>query len=117
MTHPILFLSVAIAGFFLIYGIQCFRSPFMKEEFIRYGMGDGLRKLTGAAQLTGAVGLLAGLYFPLAGFLAASGLAFMMLVAFGTRIKVRDSLNQTLPSFFFMMVNAYLAYRYLLLLP
>ena len=79
-------------------------------------MGDGLRKLTGTAQLIGAGGLMAGLKYTILGFLSASGLCLMMLVAFGTRIKVRDSLNQTLPAFFFMILNGYLAYRYLLLL-
>ncbi|MCP9291541.1 DoxX family protein [Gracilimonas sediminicola] len=116
MTNPILFLSIIVAVFFLIYGIQCLRSPFMKEEFIRYGMGDGLRILTGTAQLAGAAGLLAGLYISLLGLLATTGLTVMMAVAFGTRIKVRDSLNQTLPSFFFMLVNGFLAYKFLLLM-
>jgi hypothetical protein len=88
----------------------------MKEEFHRYGMGDGLRKITGISQLIGAAGLLAGSYISLLGFISASGLCVMMIVAFGTRLKVRDPLNQTLPSFFFMLVNGYLAYEYLLLL-
>lgn len=116
MSDSVFFLSVVVAGFFLIYGIQCLRSPFMKEEFHRYGMGDGLRKLTGISQLSGAIGLFAGLQISLLGFLAASGLCLMMAVAFGTRLKVRDSLNQTLPSFFFMLLNGYLAYKYLLLI-
>ncbi|WP_340106227.1 DoxX family protein [Rhodohalobacter sp. 8-1] len=115
MSDSLLFLSVAIAGFFLIYGIQCLRSPFMKKEFHRYGMNDGLRRVTGISQLVGAIGLLTGIYFSLLGFLSASGLCLMMAVAFGTRLKIRDPLNQTLPSFFFMMLNGYLAYKYLLL--
>lgn len=116
MHDSIFFLSVIIAGFFLIYGIQCLRSPYMKEEFYRYGMGDGLRKLTGISQLIAAGALIAGFYISsLLGFLSASGLCVMMLVAFITRLKVRDSMNQTLPSFFFMMLNSYLAYKYLLL--
>lgn len=115
MSDSLLFLSVVIAGFFLIYGIQCLRSPFMKKEFYRYGMGDRLRMVTGIFQLAGAVGLLAGIYNSPLGFLSASGLCLMMTVAFGTRVKVRDSLNQTLPSFFFMVLNGYLAYEYLLL--
>lgn len=115
LSESIFFLTVVIAVFFLIYGIQCLRSSFMKEEFHRYGMGDGLRKLTGISQLIGACGLLAGLYLSILGFLSAAGLSIMMLVAFSTRLRVRDSLNQTLPSFFFMMLNGYLAYKYLLL--
>ncbi|WP_390301082.1 DoxX family protein [Gracilimonas halophila] len=115
MSDSLFFLSIVIAGFFLIYGIQCLRSPFMKEEFHRYGMGDGLRKLTGISQLVGAGGLLAGLYISILGFLSACGLCLMMVVAFSTRLRVRDSLNQTLPSFFFLLLNGYLAYKYLIL--
>ena len=115
MSDSVFFLSVVVAGFFLIYGIQCLRSPFMKAEFYRYGMGDGLRRVTGISQLIGAAGLFAGLQISLLGFLSSAGLCLMMAVAFGTRLKVRDSLNQTLPSFFFMMLNGYLAYKYLLL--
>ena len=115
LSDSVFFLSIVTAGFFLIYGIQCLRSPFMKEEFRRYEMDDRLRKLTGICQLLGAVGLLAGIQISLLGFLSASGLCLIMMVAFGTRIKVRDSLNQTLPSFFFMVLNGFLAYEYLLL--
>lgn len=87
----------------------------MKEEFHRYGLGDGLRKLTGISQLIGAGGLLGGLYITILGFISATGLCIMMIVAFSTRIKVRDSLNQTLPSFFFIILTGYLAYEYLML--
>lgn len=116
MNNIILFLSIIIAAFFAVYGIQCFKSQFMIEEFRRYGMSDNLRKLTGTLQLFGATGLLIGLYFYILGFIAAVGLSLMMLVAFGTRITIRDSVNQSLPAFFFMILNGYLAYNYLLLL-
>jgi hypothetical protein len=87
----------------------------MIKEFHRYGMNDHLRKLTGTTQLLGACGLIAGLYISIIGFFAAVGLSFMMLIAFITRLKIRDSLAQSLPSFFFMVVNGYLATRYLVL--
>jgi uncharacterized protein with PQ loop repeat len=115
LNNSTLFLSIIIAAFFLVYGIQCLRSPFMIEEFRRYGMSDMLRKLTGTLQLLGACGLLAGLYINVLGLIAATGLSLMMLVAFATRLRVRDSLNQSLPSFFFIILNGYLAYNYLML--
>lgn len=88
----------------------------MVKEFVRYGMNDSIIKLTGITQLLGACGLVAGLYITIIGFFAAVGLSFMMLIAFITRMKIRDSLNQALPSFFFMTINGYLATRYLMLL-
>lgn len=115
LSNSTIFLSVIIALFFLVYGIQCLRSPFMIKEFQRYGMNDQLRKLTGISQLLGACGLIAGLYVSIIGFIAAAGFSVMMLVAFMTRLKIRDSLTQSLPSLFFMIVNGYLATRYLIL--
>lgn len=87
----------------------------MIKEFHRYGMNDHLRKLTGTTQLLGASGLVAGLYISIIGFCAAAGFSVMMLIAFMTRLKIRDSLVRALPSFFFMIVNGYLATRYLML--
>jgi hypothetical protein len=115
LNNSTLFLSIIIAAFFLVYGAQCLKSPFMIKEFRRYGMSDNLRKLTGTLQLLGACGLLVGLYFNILGFIAAAGLSLMMLVAFATRLTVRDSLNQSLPSFFFMILNGYLTYDYLMI--
>lgn len=76
-------------------------------------MGDNLRKLTGTLQLLGAGGLLTGLIFSIPGFIGAAGLSLMMLIAFATRIRVRDAVIQSLPSFFFMLLNGYLAYLYM----
>lgn len=85
----------------------------MIAEFRRYGMSDKLRILTGTLQVLGACGLLVGLVFNIPGFIGSAGLSLMMLIAFATRVRVRDSVNQSLPSFFFMILNGYLAYLYL----
>ncbi len=55
-----------------------------------------------------AVGLLAGLSQPWLGRAAAIGLALMMLVAVGVRIKIKDSFLQTTPALFYLVLNAYL---------
>ena len=39
---------------------------------------------------------------------AAAGLALMMLVGVGVRIKIKDSLLQTTPALFYLVLNAYL---------
>ena len=44
---------------FLLYGIGCFTSAFMKEEFVRYGIPK-LRKLIGVLQLLGSLGIIVG---------------------------------------------------------
>ena len=60
-------------------------------------------------QLLGAAGLLVGFYIPWVGQLSAGGLAVMMLCGVGVRIKIKDTVVQTLPAFAYMLLNAYLA--------
>jgi len=80
----------------------------MTAEFRRFGLGDAQRKLTGMLQIAGAAGLITGIMLPIIGLLAAAGLSVMMLVALIVRIKIRDGLLQTIPSFLFMLVNMWL---------
>ncbi|MFM1770115.1 MAG: hypothetical protein RJA22_2644 [Verrucomicrobiota bacterium] len=92
---------------FLGYGAGCFLSDSLKREFARYGFGSQ-RALIGALQLCAALGLLAGLSQPWMGRAAAGGLALMMLVAVGVRIKIKDTLLQAGPALFYLGLNTYL---------
>jgi uncharacterized membrane protein YkgB len=84
----------------------------MMLEFERFGLTPLQRQLTGIFQLLGSVGLLVGLWQPLTGLVASSGLALLMLLGFLTRIKIRDGVVQSLPALLFMLLNAYLAFTY-----
>lgn len=99
----ILFSAISFAG----YGLACFGSGYMKREFERYRLGSQ-RALIGVLQLVGAAGLLAGLNEPWAGRWSAAGLALMMLLAVGVRIKIKDSLVQTTPALIYLVLNVYL---------
>ena len=92
---------------FLAYGSACFLSAYMKREFDRYQFGSQ-RTLVGGLQLCAAIGLLAGLSQPWMGRAASAGLAIMMLVAVGVRIKIKDTLPQTTPALLYLALNAYL---------
>ena len=92
---------------FLVYGSACFFSARLQREFVRYRLGSQ-RTLVGGLQLCAAVGLAAGLNQPWMGRAASGGLALMMLVAVGVRIKIKDSLPQTAPALFYLALNAYL---------
>jgi len=81
----------------------------MKREFERYGLGS-LRALIGGLQLCGALGVLAGLSQPWIGCASSAGLALMMLIGVGVRIKIKDPLLRTLPALFYMALNAYLSF-------
>ena len=114
----VLFQTVLIlnAVFFIFYGLQCFRSPVLVEDFRRFGLPDSQRILTGVLQLLGSAGLIIGLFIPILGMLASGGLAVMMLVAFFVRVKVGDGVIQSAPSLIFLVINAWLCimfYSYL----
>ena len=91
---------------FFVYGPCCVLSGHMVKEFERYRLAR-FRKITGYLQIFGAVGLLIGfLGTPIVGLLASLGLCIQMLLGFGVRLLIRDSLLQCLPSFSFMLINA-----------
>jgi len=93
---------------FLYYGLSCLISPHLINEFERYGLPQ-YRVLTGILQLIGAVGITVGLMYPLLGVFAAAGLALLMMAGFITRIKIKDTFLQMFPSFFYILLNAYIA--------
>jgi len=92
---------------FLAYGVSCLVSAGMKAEFQRYGLAR-FRVLTGGLEIAGSLGVLIGLLVPLIGFLAAGGLTLLMIGALGVRIRIRDSLRQTLPSALYLALTLYL---------
>lgn len=85
----------------------------MKLEFKRYGLAS-YRKTVGALQLTGGIGLLAGMYHsPLLQILAAAGLSILMLLGFLVRLKIKDTFLLAAPSLFYALLNAYIFYQLL----
>ena len=106
------FFCLLTALAFLVYGLCCIFSGHMVVEFERYRLAR-FRKLTGYLQILGAIGLLVGfLFIPAAGLVAALGLCVQMLLGFGVRLLIRDSLLQCLPSFGFMLINAGLIFGF-----
>jgi len=103
-TVLILFSALSFLG----YGAACFLSGYMKREFERYHLASQ-RTLVGGLQWCAAIGLLAGLGKPWMGRAAAAGLALMMLIAVGVRIKIKDTLLQTIPALVYLVLNAYLS--------
>lgn len=104
MSHVALWFS---AVSFSVYGIACLVSGHMREEFIRYGLSQ-YKALVGWLQLMGAAGLVVGLWQPFVGAAAAFGLTLMMVFGIIVRIKIRDTIIQTVPAVGYMLLNAYL---------
>ena len=106
------FLNAALILFsatsFLVYGAACFFSPYMKREIARWGL-EGQRAMVGGLQLCAVVGLVVGFEQPLIGRAASVGLALMMLVAVGVRIRIKDSITQTIPALLYLGLQVYLS--------
>jgi hypothetical protein len=96
---------------FLVYGSRCLCAAEMVREFKRWGVPH-LRYVTGLLELLGALGLLVGQWMPWIGFLAAAGLSLLMLCGVFVRIRIRDTLLQTLPAVAFLIVSVLVTYRF-----
>lgn len=96
----------ASAAAFLGYGIACLASQRMDAEFKRYGL-TRFRRLVGALECLGALGLLAGHFSQPVLVLAAAGLTALMVLAVVTRVRIGDSLVQAIPAIVLLLVNAF----------
>jgi hypothetical protein len=107
------FLNVLIffsATSFLIYGVAYFASSNMKNEFKRFGL-EKFGPLTAVLELAGALGLFIGLQSNTILVLSSGGLALLMLLGTGVRIKMKDSLLVSTPAFFYFLLNAFILYK------
>ncbi|MGB5364239.1 MAG: DoxX family protein [Aureibaculum sp.] len=109
-------LSIAMllsSSAFFYYGIDCLSSQKMADEFIRFGIDKPRRILTGYLQLLGGLGLVVGYFLlPDLVFISSAGLTLLMLLGFAVRIKIKDSLLQSLPSLVFAIINLYICVNY-----
>ena len=104
-------LSIVSSLVFIVYGVFCAFTPSMVADFHRFGLDNlqiNLRILTGVLEILGGAGLLIGLKWRPALWLSAAGLALLMLIAFGVRLKMRDSVALSAPSFLLMLLNVYI---------
>jgi uncharacterized membrane protein YphA (DoxX/SURF4 family) len=95
------------AALFLVYGFLCLFSNGMEEEFERYGLSR-FRRLTGGLEVLGGVGLLAGLFVTEVMLVASGGLALLMVLGIGARVRVRDPLVEMLPALVLLVMNVFI---------
>lgn len=92
---------------FIYYGLLCLLTDHMKQEFERYGLAR-FRTLTGWLELAGGLGVMVGLSSSPLLRLACAGLATLMFLGVGVRIKTKDAWYQALPAFVLFVLNLYL---------
>jgi hypothetical protein len=100
--------TILSIGLFLGYGVACLFGNGMATEFERFGLSR-FRRLTGTLEILGALGLLVGYWLPMLQLLSAAGLSLLMLLGVGTRVRVRDSLLETVPAAALCVANAFIA--------
>ncbi|MFO7724180.1 MAG: DoxX family protein [Oceanipulchritudo sp.] len=105
-------INLLTAFSFLIFGFGCFASARMKGEFRRYGLGR-YRLTTGALQVAGALGLLAGTQVAFIGFAASLGLSVLMLLGVRVRRRIGDTWWQSFPALFYFLLAGILCFNYL----
>jgi uncharacterized membrane protein YphA (DoxX/SURF4 family) len=107
MAYAITATVLVSAVLFLVYGLLCLFSGSMKAEFERFGL-PRYRRLTGALEVLGGVGLIVGLRVPEVLLVASAGLAALMLLGVIARVRVRDPLLETLPAAVLMVANVFI---------
>jgi len=101
-------LSALIFGW---YGMTCFFSQHMIDEFARWEL-PYLRKPTGVMQVSASLGLILGhFYFRELMLLSAGGLAAMMFCALLARIRIKDEPLLVVPAFTLMMMNLFICFK------
>ncbi len=90
-------LAAVSAAAFLFYGLACLFSPKLVAEFERYGLAR-FRALVGSLEVAGALGLIAGWWFPPLQTAAAAGLCALMLCGLWARWRIRDPWYAMLPA-------------------
>ena len=97
-------LSIAL---FLYYGVSVLVSDAMAAEFERFGLSR-YRKLTGALEVLGALGLALGYFFPPLVVAASGGLTLLMTAGVIARFRSGDSLVDALPALVMALVNGFI---------
>jgi hypothetical protein len=91
---------------FLFYGISCLFSNKRILEFERYKL-IRFRKLTGALEIAGALGLLVGMVFKPLLLFSSAGLATLMLLGIMARLRIQDPLLAIIPAFVLFSLNLF----------
>ena len=92
---------------FFAYAFSYFNTPQMKNEFKRFGL-EKIGLTIVILEITGALGLLAGLIFNFILVISSLGLALLMLAGLIVRLRLKDDIWISLPALFYMVLNTYI---------
>jgi hypothetical protein len=91
---------------FLAYGIHILFLGGMAADFERFGLSR-IRRLTGALEVLGALGLIVGGLVPVLIVPTASALAALMFFGIAARVRARDPFSPALPALALLVINLF----------
>jgi DoxX-like family len=103
-------IAIANGCAFIAYGGSLIFSSAMVSDFERFGLAR-FRVLTGALEVLGGIGVLAGLRWPPLLQFSAAGLCVLMLGGAVVRLRSGDPLVMIVPAILFLLLNGYLTVK------
>ncbi len=107
MEHISLLFQIIVAV--SVYVVWIFRFHNVVAEFKQFGYSEVFRNFVGAAKMSISALLILGLCYNEITLYAALGMAFFMLSAQLTHLKVKNSFIQRLPSLVFLLMSLFIA--------
>lgn len=98
--------AAVAAGFAMVGAAKLAKPPAMVARAEHAGFSVRAYQLIGAAEVAGALGVLAGLRFPLLGYAAGVCLLLLMAGAVVTHIRLGDKFVAVAPAVVFALVTA-----------
>jgi hypothetical protein len=92
-----------------VYIVWIFRYHNVLAEFEQFGFSEHFRNFVGAAKISLSALLLLGLCYQELNLYASLGMAFFMLSAHITHLKVGNPFKQRLPSLLFLLMCLFVA--------
>ena len=92
-----------------VYYVWIFRFHNVISEFKQFGYSDVFRNFVGAAKISISALLIMGLCYNEITLYAALGMAFFMLSAQLTHLRVKNPFKQRLPSLIFLLMSLFIA--------
>ena len=91
--------------------VWVFRFDNIIEEFKQYGLSDLIRSMVGAAKISLATLLVAGIWYPALILYSAAGIAFLMACALYAHFSVSNPLKKYLPAFSLLCLSVFIIAR------
>ncbi|MGG0815499.1 MULTISPECIES: DoxX family protein [Paenibacillus] len=110
----IIILQVIIGLFFMFTGSKIISGK-MADEFKRFGMPPIFNFLTGFIEIASAIGLFAGIWFPIAAVIAGFLLAVTMFVAAFTLLAIaKDPFPKAIPAIVLCLLSIIVSMNHLI---